>query len=271
MKIKNGLKYYSLAFYLLLLMCLMGCSPYTSQTLFKSNYVIDIDTLRSVYVHNDQRQTDIYYTIKINDQIAIRNLQSREWGTSTSANSQNANLMESSENPTTYRIDDDGTANLPIVGKVKLAGLTRREATQKLQELYSAPEYLKNPIIDLKITNLKVNLYGEFNTQGSFLLENDNTTLMDMVAKAGGFTKNADPRSVKIIRGNKNNPEEIYVNMTNLNSLKSRKLILQNNDIIYVDQTKNAVITDRLQKSNNIIQPLLVVVNLAVLIFTLTK
>ncbi len=270
MKIKSVFTYPLLILFTLCSCVLIGCSPYTSQTLFKSPYAIDIDTLTSVYVHNDQRQTDIYYTIKINDQIAIKNLQNKDWGTSTTTTT-NQTGFGNTENQLSYRVDDDGTVNLPWIGKTKIAGLTRREATQKLQALYSSETKLNDPIIEIKITNLRVNLYGEFNTQGSFPLEDESTTLMDIIAKAGGFNKSADPRTVKIIRGNKNNPEEIYVNMSNLNSLKSRKLILQNNDIIYVDKTQNAVITDRLQKSNNIIQPLLVVVNLAILIFTLTK
>ncbi len=156
------------------------------------------------------------------------------------------------------------------MGKVLLAGLTRRQATIKLQELYEAA-LLKDPIIELSIVNVKVTMLGEFNAKGNFILERDNMRLEEMIAQAGGLTKDADPRTLKIIRGDRKNPETIHVNLANLKSLSSDKLILQNNDLITIAPTKNAMAADKLQSYNNIIQPLLVIVNLAVLIFTFTR
>jgi len=112
---------------------------------------------------------------------------------------------------------------------------------------------------------------GEFNKKGNFLLERENTNLIDILGEAGGITKTADPKTLKIIRGDKANPEIIYVNLNEVNSLASKKLVLQNNDIIYIQSTKGAALSERLQSFNSIIQPLLVIVNLAVLIFTLSK
>jgi polysaccharide export outer membrane protein len=151
-----------------------------------------------------------------------------------------------------------------------VAGLSRREATAKIEAIYKE-KLLPDPIIDLSIVNLKVTLLGEFNKQGNFLLERDNTTLIDIIGEAGGITKTADPKTCKIIRGDRSNPEIIYVNLNDINSLASKKLTLQNNDIIVLQTTKGAALSERLQRFNNIVQPLLVVVNLAVLIFTISR
>ncbi|MGF1925779.1 MAG: polysaccharide biosynthesis/export family protein [Bacteroidia bacterium] len=260
------------SFYLLsiiFLLFLSSCGTYNKQALFRSSSDIDPETLKDVYVVNDQGQVDIYYKIKVGDVISIRNLQNMEFGVIGSAEAAVSAATDGSNTPT-FPVDINGTVNLPAIGRVQLAGLTRRDATIKLQDLYETKS-LRSPIIELTIINIKVTMFGEFAVKGNFLLERDNIRLEEMIGKAGGFTKDADPRTLKIIRGNKKNPEIIYVNLTNINSLSNDKLVLQNNDIITVEPTQNVMTAQKLQSYNNIIQPLLVIVNLAVLIFTFTR
>ncbi len=250
---------------LIVLLFLSSCGTYNKQALFRSANEIDPETIKDIYVVNDQGKGDIYYKLKIGDVISVRNLQNMDFGVVGTATetSMNASTV------TTYPVEANGTVNLPTVGRVLLAGLTRREATNKLQELFQTK--LVDPIIELTIINIKVTMYGEFNSNANFLLERDNVRLEEMIGQAGGFTKNADPRTLKIIRGDRKSPEIIHVNFTNIQSLASDKLILQNNDIITVEPTKNVMAAEKLQSYNNIIQPLLVIVNLAVLIFTFTR
>ena len=235
------------------------------------------DTIKHVYVVNDKGMGDLYYKIKPSDLLAIRNVQNPEFGATAIGGSAISGAGSNYTSPTgnvstvlSYPVEPDGTVNLPAIGKVAVAGLTRREAAAKVQEMYSQ-KLLKDPIIELSVVNLKVTLLGEFSKQGNYLLEKDNTSLIDIIGEAGGISKNADPKSLKIIRGDRSDPEIIYVNLRDINSLASKKLILQNNDIIVLQQTKNAATSERLQSFNNIVQPLLVVVNLAVLIFTITR
>jgi polysaccharide export outer membrane protein len=239
-----------------------------SKTLF--NAVTDnvSDTIKQVYVVNDQGLGDIYYKIKVNDLLAIRNLQDKEFLAKTTSSTVSA---AGDKNSITYPVENDGTVNLPAIGKVQVAGLTRKDAALKLQQLFEKSQ-IKDPIIELSIVNVKVTLLGEFNTQGNFLLERDNTTLVDIIGEAGGIkTETADPKTLKIIRGNRSNPEIIYVNLNDINSLGSKKLILQNNDLIVIQPTKNYALSQKLQSFNNIVQPLLVLINVAVLIFTFTR
>ncbi|WP_293311998.1 polysaccharide biosynthesis/export family protein [Pedobacter sp. UBA5917] len=255
-----------------------SCSVRKQRTLFNAPSDIVTDTIKQVYVVNDQGISDGYYKIKVNDQLAIRNVQNFEFGattnqanssTATSSTNQNAS-SGSIQNVLSYPVELDGTVNLPAIGKVPVEGLTRRDAAAKIQNLYKT-KLLKDPIIELSVVNLKVTLLGEFNKQGNFFIEKENTTLIDIIGDAGGITKTADPKTLKIIRGDRANPEIIYVNLNDINSLASKKLILQNHDIIVLQPTKSSATSDRLQSINNILQPLLVVVNLGVLIFTLTR
>ncbi len=261
---------------LILVICMSSCGSRKSRTLFNAQTDVVTDTIKQVYVVNDQGMADAYYKIKANDQLAIRNVQNKEFGASNSnlgggtASSSGSSVTGSAQNVTSYPVDLEGNVNLPAIGKVAVVGLSRREAAAKIQNLYGE-KLLKDPIIELSLVNLKVTLLGEFSKQGNFLLEKDNTSLIEIIGEAGGITKTADPKTLKIIRGDRANPELIYVNLNDINSLASKKIILQNNDIIVLQPTKNSALSERLQSFNNIVQPLLVVVNLAVLIFTLSK
>lgn len=256
---------------------LSACSVRKEHSLFNapSDYVTD--TIKQVYVVNDQGISDAYYKIKISDQLAIRNVQNAEFGATSSTSlggagsSTNTNAQGgSAQNILSYPVELDGSVNLPAIGKVEVVGLSRRDATIKIQDAYKA-KLLKDPIIELSIVNLKVTLLGEFGRQGNFLLEKDNTSLIEIIGEAGGITKTADPKTLKIIRGDRSHPEIIYVNLTDINSLASKKLILQNNDIIILLPTKSSALSEKLTSVNNFIQPILVVVNLGILILSLTR
>ena len=270
-------KYFLFIAIISILAVLSSCGVRKERTLFNAPSDIVTDTIKQVYVVNDQGISDAYYKIKVNDQLAIRNVQNFEFGatgntigSTASSNSQQSSASGGINNVLSYPVDLDGMVNLPAIGKVEVIGLTRREAAIKIQDLYKN-KLLKDPIIELSVVNLKVTLLGEFSKQGNFLLERDNTTLIDIIGEAGGITKTADPKTLKIIRGDRANPELIYVNLNDINSLASKKLVLQNHDIIVLQPTKSSATSDKLQSLNNILQPLLVVVNLAVLIFTVTR
>ncbi|RZL47601.1 MAG: hypothetical protein EOP00_11495 [Pedobacter sp.] len=267
---KNYSLNYFLAFsFISLLLC--SCGARKEHSLFNAATDVVTDTIKQVYVVNDQG-IDSYYKIKVNDLIAIRNVQNKEWGAtaSTGTTTNASSISGGMQNVQSFEVQPDGKVNLPAVGKVEIAGLSRREATAKIEAIYKE-KLLPDPIIELSIVNLKVTLLGEFSKQGNFLLERDNTTLIDIIGEAGGITKTADPKTCKIIRGDRSKPEIIYVNLNDINSLASKKLVLQNNDIIVLQTTKGAALSEKLQSFNNIVQPLLVVVNLAVLIFTISR
>lgn len=262
-----------LLFYSLVLILFTACSARKARqqkTLFNHPSDIVTDTIKQVYVVND-KGTGAAYRIRVNDWLAIRNVQDLYFGGKSVDNAAAAPTVSGgTESVLSYEVEQDGKVNLPAVGKVEVIGLTRREAANKIEQIFREKQS-RDPIIEVSIVNLKVTLLGEFSKQGNFLLQRDNTTLIDILGEAGGITKTADPKTLKIFRGDRTNPEIIHVNLNDYKSLASQKLILQNNDIIVLQPDKNVAVAEKLQGFNNIIQPLLVVVNLAVLIFTLTR
>ena len=257
-------------FGILLMTIMTACNIRQKNTYFNSPSDIVTDTIKQVYVVNDQGASD-FYRLKPGDQIVIKNLQDREFGANKTGNTNITSTTK--DNLLSFEVKENGTVKVPSLdAPVKVAGMTRREVTQKMQEIFEGPTKLNNPIIEVTVINLKVTLLGEFVRQGNFYLERDNIRLIDIIGEAGGLTKEADKRTLKIIRGDQAKPEIIYVNLTDINSLaRGQKLTLQNNDIILISQLKSAAAATQLQNMNNFVQPILVLLNLALLIFTITR
>jgi polysaccharide export outer membrane protein len=167
-------------------------------------------------------------------------------------------------------VEEDGFVALPVIGRVAVAGLTRGEAQNKIQAAYK-DSLLVNPIIEVKIVNLKVTILGEIKAQGNYPLIKDKTTLVEMIGEAGGLTERANESNIKIIRGSEQNPKVIIANLDDLHSINDPKNVLQSGDIIYIAQNKRAVRSDNLQNFSIVLSPVLILLNTALIIFTLAR
>lgn len=208
------------------------------------------------------------YRIKSQDILQIRNLQSTKYIVDEGPSSTISNGGGSgSGQGQTYQVEDDGTVVLPVIGHVPVAGLTRAEAAKQIEDLYRK-NLLKDPIIELKITNLKVTLLGEVRTQGNFPLTKDKTSLIEIIGDAGGLTERSNEKNIKIIRGDPKNPQITELDLSKIETLADPRMILQNNDIIYIAQNKRAVKNDQLQNVTTTLSPALLILNTALLIYT---
>lgn len=209
------------------------------------------------------------YEIQPQDILQIRNLQNKKYIVDEPATGVTAKSTGNSEGGQQYQVEDDGTVALPVIGRVKVAGLSRQQAAREIETLYR--KELKDPIIELKIVNLKVTLLGEVNKQGIYNLAKDRTSLMEMIGEGGGMNEKANIKNVKIIRGGMDNPTVLEFDLSNLQTLSDRRTLLQNNDIIYVTQNKRAVNADHLKGMSAVLQPVIALLNTALIIYTLTR
>ena len=161
-----------------------------------------------------------------------------------SSNANNGQLTEllsnSGQNVTQNRYGDEGLlippsgkVNLPLIGSIKLSGLTEKEASKKLIKEYK--KYLRNPYVHVRILNQKLFVLGEVKNPGTVLVTNGTMSLFEALANRGDVTDYADRTKIKIIRGSLRNPEIREINLTDLNSIRYASLILRPNDIVYVE------------------------------------
>jgi polysaccharide export outer membrane protein len=116
---------------------------------------------------------------------------------------------------------------------------------------------------------MKVTILGEIRAPGNYPLVKDKTNLVEMIGQAGGLSDKADEKTIKIIRGDPKNPQVTQVNLNKLSTLGDPRIILQNNDIIYIEQSRRAIKTNELQNLSTTIQAGLLILNTAVLIYAI--
>jgi polysaccharide export outer membrane protein len=240
-----------------------SCSNKQYQALFEEKKSIPDTTLQK------SPDTLNQYRIKSQDILEIRNLQNSksvvDMNPSPNASSSQGAASTQAE---TFQVEEDGTVALTGLGHVPVVGLTRYEAQKLIEGLYHKV-LLKDPIIALKIINLKVTILGEIKGQGNYVLTRDKTTLVELVGEAGGLTDKANEKDIKIIRGTEKTPKVTVIDLNNIQSINSPNAILQSGDIIYVSQSKRAARNDNLQNFSFVVQPILILFNTVLIIFTL--
>jgi len=147
---------------------------------------------------------------------------------------QNRSLGLSGYSSGSYVVEYDGTIKLPLFGRVKVAGLTLRECEELLEKMYSS--YFNKPFVEVKVSNSRVIVFngGSGGEAQVVPLDEPNMTLFEALAKAGGIT-NGKSHKIKLIRGDMKSPQVYNIDLSTLKNAQRGNVILQNNDIIYVE------------------------------------
>lgn len=139
-----------------------------------------------------------------------------------------------------YLVDKDGYINFPVLGKLKIGGLTKSEVEQKIyNEIY--PKYIKEkPIVNIRFLNYKVTVLGEVAKPGVYTTENEQMTIFDALASAGDLTIYGKRDNVLLIRTNEKGERSVRrINLQNKDILLDNDIyFLQQNDEIYVQPNK---------------------------------
>jgi polysaccharide export outer membrane protein len=137
------------------------------------------------------------------------------------------------QNVQDYLVRRDGTAELPVLGIIKVRGFTTIELEDTLTELLSK-NYI-NPFVQIRLSNQRIIIFPGRGQAQVVNLSNVNTTLLEVIALAGGLSNDARANSIKLIRKNKNKREIYKIDLSTINGLKQAEMIVQSNDYIYVD------------------------------------
>jgi polysaccharide biosynthesis/export protein len=151
----------------------------------------------------------------------------------TNISDNNSNSLQYATAGIDYLVEQDGDIVLPTIGRTHVAGLTIRQATDFLEKKYS-PFYVK-PYVLLKVTNRRVIVFpGSPGAARVIPLVNNNTTLIEALASAGGITEDGKAWNIKVIRGDPNNPQVFLIDLSTIYGVKEANMVLQANDIVYV-------------------------------------
>ena len=246
----------------LFLIC-SSCSNKQYQSLFeKKGYAPDSILQKNV-------ANIINYRIKPQDILQIRNLQNSKTIIDLNPAVNSGSGLTTTPLSENLQVEDDGTIALTGLGHVRVEGLTRMEAEKYIESLYL--KELKNPVIELKIVNLKVSIFGEVKNQANYTLTKDRVTLVEMLGEAGGLTDKADEKNIEIIRQTASKPVIIPVDMSDIRSISDPKTILQGGDVVFIPENRRAVRNEKVNNFSELLQPGLLIFSTVLLIFTLVR
>lgn len=183
-------------------------------------------------------QTKLDYMIDVNDIIQMRfftNDGLKVLDISSSTEGGNQAQIFNPNNALSYVIQSDSMVRLPVLGLVNIVGLTIREAEIRLQSMYS--EYYVNPFIQIAVTNKRVVVFpGNGGEAQVIYLQNNNTTLMEVIALAGGIADRGRAARIKLMRKDENGDRLVYkFDLSTIEGLAYTDFIVQANDYIYVE------------------------------------
>lgn len=133
----------------------------------------------------------------------------------------------------TYTVDESGNISLPMVGNIKLGGLTRSQAIETIKEKVS--KYIVNPGVNVNFVNFRISVLGEVSRPGSFIVPTERITLLDALGMAGDMTIKGKRENVTVIRESNGVKERYNVDLTSESALNSPVYYLAQNDVVYVE------------------------------------
>ncbi len=151
----------------------------------------------------------------------------------------------------TYLIDYAGNIEFPTLGTIRMAGLTRTEATAMLKEKIS--EYVKDPIVNIRLVNFTVTVIGEVSRPGTFTIQDERITLPEALGLANDLTIYANRKNVMLIREIDGEKKFAKVDLTSVNALNSPTYYLQQNDVIVVEPNNARVRSSNYNPNNAIL------------------
>ncbi|MFD1467658.1 polysaccharide biosynthesis/export family protein [Hymenobacter caeli] len=132
-----------------------------------------------------------------------------------------------------YLVDSNGEINLPTIGKIKMTGLTKEEAADKITTIVG--KSAKSPIVTVRFLNFRVTVIGEVNRPATFTVPSEKINVLEALGLAGDMTGYGRRDDVLIIREKNNVRTTTRINLNNKSVLNSPFFYLQQNDIVYVE------------------------------------
>ncbi len=172
------------------------------------------------------------HRIAVNDELHLRVISlNEELSSMFSSNS------TSTQNLQTYRVFPDSTIDIPYVNKLKVVGLTIREAQNKVKDALA--DFDKGMEVRMAFANKSFTFVGE-SGRGVFAIDKERFTIYDALAVSGGLKQTSDYKNVHLIRETATGPQIYTFDIRSKSIIDSEYYYIQPNDIIYIDRKKSS-------------------------------
>ncbi|WP_339628679.1 polysaccharide biosynthesis/export family protein [uncultured Maribacter sp.] len=150
-----------------------------------------------------------------------------------------------------YIIDKNGEIDFPVIGNIKLVGLSPEETKSLLVE--KLVPYLKDPIINIRLRNFSVTVLGEVSRPGTYFVNGEQITVLEALGLANDLTIKGKRDNVLVIRDFNGTKVYTRIDLTKKESLNSPVYYLTQNDVVYVEPNKSAITASALDNRASIL------------------
>lgn len=137
-----------------------------------------------------------------------------------------------------YVVDNEGYIDFPILGPLKVSGLTRWELSEVIKKRLIDDGYLTDCVITVEFMNFKVSVIGEVNSPGTYTIQGDKVTVLQAISLAKDLTIFGQRENVTIIREMEGERTMYQINLCDVSMFNSPAYYLQQNDIVYVEPSE---------------------------------
>lgn len=153
-----------------------------------------------------------------------------------------------------YLVDNDGYINFPIVGRIYVQGLTKRECEALIEEKI-APYLAKTerPVVTVRMSSFRITLLGDFSSPKVVPVTTEKMSVLEALASGGDLTLYGKRQNVMLIREDATGKKSVHrIDLTDANFINSPYYYVQQNDIIYVEPNATKAKNSALGQSTSI-------------------
>ncbi|HEX8040033.1 MAG TPA: polysaccharide biosynthesis/export family protein [Chryseosolibacter sp.] len=228
-----------LAFPVLMIVLLIACVPNRKVTLLQKKD-LNVGALPKDTVLRSYMPVPFDYKIQPNDILSVRfeSQTDEKYDFLSEKNVQQlgASLAMGGAILIGELVDENGEIPFPVIGKVKVSGMTVFQIQDKLQGI--AEQYLKEPVVKVRLLNFRITVLGEVLKEGSVILANNRVTMLEAIGLAGGLGDLADRSNVKLIRQVHGQAQVQYIDLLDENFINSPYYYVNQNDVLIVPPLK---------------------------------
>lgn len=228
-----------LASVVMMLVVFTGCTSHKQVVYFQNADEINFESSKLLYDAKIMPKDELTITVSCsNPETATQfNLAVSEVNNITG---QKTRLTTSQSTLLPYLVDNDGVINFPVIGKLKVGGLTKNECQdlilEKIRPYFAAQE---NPIVTVRMSSYRVTVMGEVNRPGVVNVATEKMTILEALAQAGDLTVYGVRDNILVVREDAKGEKSMNrVNLNDANIVSSPYYYLQQNDVVYVQPNK---------------------------------
>lgn len=166
-----------------------------------------------------------------------------------------------------HLVDNDGYIELPVIGKIKAAGMTKTQLKNYILKYITDKKLLVDPIVDIRYSNFEVTVLGEVGNPSVINVSSEKISLVKALAMAGDLTIYGRRDNILLIREEGGARKTRHLDISTSDFLNSEYYYLKPNDVVYVEPNKTKVaVSGRSQQ----VLPL-VLTSVSILVFVLDR